>query len=165
MKRKAAEGGFNMKRNLFGVVSSLVFALTLMPGCASESNPGGLTEREVGGLTGAGMGAGTGAIIGSATGNAAAGTAIGAPIGLAAGALAGEGMRRSKEQAKREMREEMMQQQYPQPRPTVVARPGGVESNTMYNPKTGRTFPEGYLYDPKSGEKLEPIKAANEASS
>ena len=39
-----------------------VLALTLV-GCASKSNPGGLTEREVGGLTGAGLGAGTGAII------------------------------------------------------------------------------------------------------
>ena len=141
---------------------SSIFAVAvvfLVSGCASQSNPGGLTEREVGGLGGAAMGAGTGAIIGSATGNAAAGTAIGLPIGLVAGAAIGEGMRRTKEDAKQAAREEVMKQQYQQAQPPVTARPqGGVENHTMYNPKTGQTFPEGYLYDPKTGEQLTPVR-------
>ena len=136
-----------------------VLALTLV-GCASKSNPGGLTEREVGGLTGAGLGAGTGAIIGSATGHAAVGTAIGAPVGLVAGALVGEGMRRSKESAKEEIREEMLQQQYQQSQPVVTGQTQSLENYRMYNPKSGQTFPAGYVFDPKTGERLEPVRAA-----
>ena len=138
----------------------MIFALAFMLGCASESNPGGMTEREVGGLTGAGVGAGSGAIIGSATGHAAAGTAIGLPIGLAAGAIIGEGMRETKEDAKQAAREEVMKQQYAQqPPPPVTYQRGVVEAGKKYNPKTGQTFPERYVYDPETGEKLEYVKA------
>ncbi|MBI3314233.1 MAG: hypothetical protein HYZ83_08370 [Candidatus Omnitrophica bacterium] len=146
-----------MRKNTM-LISSLIFVLALVPGCASNSNPGGLTEREVGGLTGAGIGAGSGAIIGSATGSAAAGTAIGLPIGLVAGGLIGEGMRQNKEAAKQAAREEVMKQEYGQSQPEVTSGVRTVESNKMYNPKTGQTFPDGYLFDPKSGEKLEPMK-------
>ena len=132
----------------------------LASGCASPSNPGGLREREIGGLGGAAVGAGTGAIIGSATGHAAAGTAIGLPVGLVAGAAIGEGMRRTKEDAKQAAREEVMNQQYEQEQPPVTSRVQGVETFTMYNPKTGQAYPEGFLFDPKTGEKLQPIQAA-----
>ena len=136
--------------------AAVFLILLLLPGCASKSNPGGLSEREVGGLAGAGMGAGTGAIIGSATGNAAAGTAIGAPVGLVAGALVGEGMRRSKEDAKREIREENMEAESSEP--SVIRAQKNSENRAMYNPKTGQTFPIGYMYDPTTGERLEPVK-------
>lgn len=151
----------NQNHNLL-MVTSLILTVAFTSGCASSSNPGGLTEREVGGLTGAGVGAGTGAIIGSATGNAAVGTAIGAPIGLLAGGLVGEGMRRTKENAKQEMREEMLQQQYAQQhqqiQPSVAYQVSGVETHSKYNPKTGGTFPERYQFDPVTGDKLEPVK-------
>ena len=137
---------------------SLAVLLALTAGCASDSNPGGMTEREVGGLTGAAVGAGSGAIIGSASGAAAAGTAIGLPVGLAAGALVGEGMRQNKEAAKRAAREEVMKQEYATRQPPVVTDKEGVEYS-MYNPKTGQTFPRGYVYDPKTGDALHMVKA------
>ena len=155
MKREGRVDSMNKEHRLSVFAAVVVF---LVSGCASQSNPGGLTEREVGGLSGAAMGAGTGAIIGSATGHAAAGTAIGLPVGLVAGAAIGEGMRRTKEDAKQAAREEVMKQQYQQAQPPVTARPQGVETHTMYNPKTGQTFPDGYLYDPKTGEQLMPVK-------
>ena len=148
-----------MKTKTWSVIP-LMIVLTFLSGCASESNPGGLTEREVGGLTGAGMGAGTGAIIGSATGNAAVGTAIGAPIGLVAGAAIGEGMRRNKESAKQAAREEVMKQQYNQYQPSVTTQQATVEALKKYNARTGQRFPELYVYDPVTGEKLEYVKAA-----
>lgn len=143
-------------------IAFLVSTLALMPGCASTSNPGGLTEREVGGLGGAAMGAGTGAIIGSATGHAAAGTAIGTPLGLVAGAAIGEGMRRNKEAAKEAAREEVKKQQYAQSQQPSVTyqQEAAPEINMKYNPKTGQTFPERYIYDPVSGEKLEYVRVA-----
>ena len=151
------------------LIVMLAAGLTVLPGCASESNTGGLTEREVGGLTGAGIGAGTGAIIGSATGHAAAGTAIGTPLGLVAGAMIGEGMRENKEAAKKAAREEVAKEQAAQASPTMTyqANPAeaskGVEASEeslKYNPKTGQRFPEYYIYDPVSGEKLEPVRAS-----
>lgn len=150
-------------------IAFLVLTMAFMPGCASTSNPGGLTEREVGGLAGAGMGAGTGAIIGSATGHAAAGTAIGLPVGLAAGALVGEGMRRNKEAAKEAAREEVMKERYSQPTPALTRQDNletagkGVEAfdeQWKYNPKTGQRYPDYYIYDPVSGEPLQPVRAS-----
>ena len=154
-------------------VVTLVLILGVMcAGCATEGNPGGLSEREVGALTGGGLGAGLGAIIGHQTGHAGAGTAIGAGAGALAGALAGEGMRRTKESAKQEMRQEMMQQQYqtgyapqytpaPQYAQPQVAQPSAPvqqEVHTKYNPRTGQTFPERYQYDPSTGEELKYIR-------
>ena len=140
----------------------------LFSGCASESNPGGLSEREAGLLGGGGLGAGIGAIVGHQTGHAGAGTAIGAGAGALAGALVGEGMRRQKENVKQEMRQEMMAQQYQQgaapqygtPQPQVQQAPPRQqqELHTKYNPRTGETFPEQYLYDPKTGEELKNLR-------
>ena len=150
-------------------VNLLLVLGLLFSGCATEGNPGGLTERETGALAGGGLGAGLGAIIGHQTGHAGAGTAIGAGAGALAGALAGEGMRRTKENAKQEMRQEMMQQQYQQGyapqyaavpqyaqpqvvRQAVPAQPK--EVHTKYNPRTGQTFPDRYQHDPATGEQL-----------
>ncbi|PIQ85922.1 MAG: hypothetical protein COV74_07070 [Candidatus Omnitrophica bacterium CG11_big_fil_rev_8_21_14_0_20_45_26] len=146
-------------RNRWFSMMALAAFLIYLAGCASPSNPGGLTEREVGGLTGAGFGAGTGAIIGSATGNAAAGTAIGLPIGLAAGALIGEGMRQTREEARQAAREEVMAQLYGSSTPSVRYVQTDMEKNfTKYNPKTGQRFPDQYMLDPMTGDKLEFIK-------
>ena len=156
------------------ITSVLLLLGVIFSGCASEGNPGGLSEREAGLLGGGGLGAGLGAIIGSQSGHAGAGTAIGAGAGALAGALVGEGMRRSKENTKQEIRKEMMQQQYqtgyaaPQPQygavpqyaqPQVIPPPAPAqEVNTKYNPRTGQTFPERYQYDPNTGEELKPIR-------
>ncbi len=144
----------------------------LSSGCATET--GGLSERETGGLLGAGAGAGLGAIIGNQTGHAGAGTAIGAGAGLLAGALMGEANRRNKEQVKKEIRQEMMQNQYqpqyaPQPvnygtvqqqvpQQQVVAAQATQEVHTKYNPRTGQTFPDRYKYDPNTGEELQYLR-------
>lgn len=154
-------------RNL-RIQSAVMAMLVLFSGCATEA--GGITERESGGLLGAGLGAGLGAIVGNQTGHAGAGTAIGAGAGLLAGALAGEASRRNKEQVKKEMRQEMMQQQYqgqyaPQPvgaqqQPAYqqnTAQAGG-EAHTKYNPRTGQTFPNQYQFDPNTGEQLQPLR-------
>ena len=150
--------------------SLLVILGVVFSGCATDGS-GGLTEREVGALTGGGLGAGLGAIIGHQTGHAGAGTAIGAGAGALAGALAGEGMRRTKESAKQEIRQEMMQQQYQQgyapaygptpqyAQPQVVQQAApGQEVHTKYNPRTGQTFPERYQYDPQTGEQLKYLR-------
>lgn len=149
------------------IQSAMLLALFLLSGCATET--GGLTERETGGLLGAGLGAGLGAIIGNQTGHAGAGTAIGAGAGALAGALAGEASRRNKEQVKKEMRQEMMQQQYqgqyaPQPygtqqQPAYQAPAQAVgEAHTKYNPRTGQTFPDQFQFDPNTGEQLQPLR-------
>lgn len=147
-----------------------VMIVVLGVGCASATNPGGLSEREAGLLGGGGLGAGMGAIIGSQTGHAGAGTAIGAGAGALAGALLGEGMRRQKENVKQEMRQEMMAQQYQQgyapqygqqQQPNVQQLPprqGTQELHTKYNPRTGETFPEQFQFDPKTGEELKPLR-------
>lgn len=144
----------------------LIVAMSLT-GCAEG---GGLSERETGGLLGAGMGAGLGAIIGNQTGHAGAGTAIGAGAGLLAGALAGEGMRRSKENAKKEIRQELMQSQYqpqyaPQPYGTQqpvmqqqVPQAPTQEVHTKYNARTGQTFPDRFKFDPNTGEELQYLR-------
>lgn len=143
--------------------------LVLLVGCASSTNPGGLTEREAGLIGGGGLGAGLGAIIGNQTGHAGAGTAIGAGAGALAGALLGEGMRRQKESIKQDMRQEMMAQQYQQgyapqygtQQPQVQQLPQTQqrqELHTKYNPRTGETFPESYMVDPKTGEQLKPLR-------
>ena len=93
---------------------AMVMVLLMLAGCASSSNPSGLSEREAGLLGGSALGAGMGAIIGHQTGHAGAGTAIGAGAGALAGALIGEGQRRQKENIKEEIHEEMMTQQYQQ---------------------------------------------------
>ncbi len=144
-------------------------ATMLLSGCASES--GGITERESGGLLGAGLGAGIGALAGAATGHAGVGTAIGAGAGLLTGAIAGEAARRQKENTKKEIRQEMMQQQYqpqyaPQPygQQPVQAQPAyqqtvpPAEVHTKYNPRTGQTFPASYTFDPATGEQLQNLK-------
>jgi len=142
--------------------------LVALTGCASTSNPGGLSEREAGLLGGGALGAGLGAIIGNQTGHAGAGTAIGAGAGALAGALIGEGQRRQKENIKQEMRQEMMAQQYQQgyapqygtvPQPQVQRQPvPQQEMHTKYNPRTGETFPESYTYDPATGEQLKYLR-------
>ncbi len=130
-------------------------------GCAT-SGDGGLTERETGGLVGAGTGAGLGAIIGSATGHAVAGVAIGTPFGLLIGALVGEGMRQQKAMTRREvdkLRAEMKAAGYETQLYTPSETTGAGEVHLKYNPKTGQIFPERYDYDPVSGAKLEYVKA------
>jgi predicted lipid-binding transport protein (Tim44 family) len=156
-------------------MASLLTVIILLSGCASDTNPGGLTEREGGALIGGGMGAGLGAIIGSQSGHTGAGTAIGAGAGVLAGALLGEMQRRQKENTKQEIRKEMMQQQYqpqyapqpysatqqaPQQQPayTTQAAQPAQEINTMYNPRTGQTFPSRYKFDPNTGEELKPLQ-------
>ncbi len=152
-------------KKIVALILLLAFA-----GCASESSPGGLSEREAGLIGGGGLGAGLGAIIGHQTGHAGAGTAIGAGAGALAGALLGEGMRRQKENTKQEIRQEVMQQQYQQgnaPQYGAVAQPQvqqlpppqqPQELKTKYNPRTGETFPESYQVDPKTGEQLKSLR-------
>ena len=155
-----------MSRNV-SVLSIFVISIFVLTGCASSSNPGGLTEREAGLLGGGGLGAGLGAIIGSQTGHAGAGTAIGAGAGALAGALMGEGMRREKEATKQEIRQEMMAQQYQQGNAPTYAQPQfqqtappppQQELRTKYNPRTGETFPESYQVDPRTGEQLKYLR-------
>ena len=163
----------SMKMFRFRQLSALFLVLSFVAaGCASESSPGGLSEREGGALLGGGLGAGLGAIIGNQTGHAGAGTAIGAGAGLLTGALIGESQRRQKENIKKEMKQEMMQQQYqpqyaPQPygqqpvqqQPTYTAPPAGAqEVHTKYNSRTGQTFPDRYKYDPNTGEELQYLR-------
>lgn len=152
---------------LKGVFSLILIPGLLLSGCATET--GGITERESGALLGGGLGAGLGAIIGNQTGHAGAGTAIGAGAGALAGALMGESARRQKETTKREIRQEMMQQQY---QPQYAPQPAGYgqqpissapiqaaqEIHTKYNPRTGQTFPERFLYDPNTGEQLQYLR-------
>lgn len=119
-------------------------------GCATELN-----ETQTGGLLGSGLGAGLGAIIGSQTGHAGAGTAIGAGTGLLAGALMGEGIKRQGDKVRQEVAQ---QQQYQQPPPPTQYQGTTQEVHTMYNPRTGQTFPARYKYDPNTGEELLPLQ-------
>ena len=75
------------KKGKIYTATALLLALALL-GSVGCSAP--LSNREKGGLLGAGLGAGTGAIIGSATGHAAAGAAIGGLFGLIAGFFIGD---------------------------------------------------------------------------
>ena len=109
--------------------------------CGCETS---LNETQTGALTGSALGAGLGAIIGNQTGHAGAGTAIGAGAGALAGGLIGEGMRRQKVQ--------QPAPQYQQPTQTSVAQVQQV--HTKYNPRTGKTFPDYYKYDPEDGTEL-----------
>lgn len=148
-------------------VALTILVVFLAAGCATTPGSGGLTEREGGGLIGAGTGAGLGAIIGSATGHAATGVAIGTPFGLLIGALIGEGMRQQKEMTRREvdqLRQQMAEAGYqtelymPQ-----EASPEAGEVRLKYNPRTGQVFPASYRNDPVTGAKLEYVKSPGAA--
>lgn len=119
-------------------------------GCATELN-----ETQSGALLGSGLGAGLGAIIGNQTGHAGAGTAIGAGTGLLAGALVGEGIKRQGEKVQQNTAQ---QQYYTQPPPQQQYQGTTQELHTMYNPRTGQTFPSRYKYDPNTGEELVPLQ-------
>jgi len=110
--------------------------------CGCETS---LNETQTGALAGSALGAGLGAIIGNQTGHAGAGTAIGAGAGALAGGLIGEGMRRQK-----------TQQVAPQYQQTTQAAavPQVQPVHTKYNPRTGKTFPDYYKYDPEDGTEL-----------
>jgi len=151
-----------MKRVLSVLVLIGMFSLT-----ACEST---LNEPATGALLGGGAGAGLGAIIGNQTGHAGAGTAIGAGAGALLGAMAGEANRRNREKTKEEIRQELAQQGYYQqpaqaqqapayyPPPTAQAQPQVQEVHTKFNPKTGKTYPERYVYDPETGDELQYIR-------
>jgi len=119
-----------------------------------------LNEPATGALIGGGAGAGLGAIIGSQSGHAGVGTAIGAGAGALLGAILGEASRRNKEKTKQEIRDELAQQGYYGQQPeqvrtaTKVAPSRIQEVHTKYNPRTGKTFPERYRYDPDTGDEL-----------
>lgn len=150
-------------------MGAVILSVMLIAGGCTTTR-GNLTERESGGILGAGIGAGTGAIIGSATGTAAIGVAIGTPIGLLVGALIGEAMRLQKESLRNEIRQEQARQmQQGEYHPTVDDVVSGrvytqeiskQEIQIKYNPKTGHTFPAKYQVDPITGDKLEFVKAA-----
>ena len=121
----------------------LALLVMIVSGCETTLN-----ETQTGALAGGGLGAGLGAIIGEQTGHAGAGTAIGAGAGALSGALIGEGIRRSRQQQATQV------PQYQQTAP-VYQQPANVqEIHTKYNPKTGKTFPESYQYDPEDGAEL-----------
>jgi len=136
---------------------SLVMILMMVGLTACETT---LNEPATGALIGGGAGAGLGAIIGSQSGHAGVGTAIGAGAGALLGALLGEANRRNKEKTKQEIRDELAGQGYYQQQPEQVRTPTTLapskiqEIHTKYNPKTGRTFPERYRYDPDTGDEL-----------
>jgi len=123
-----------------------------------------LNEPATGALLGGGAGAGLGAIIGSQTGHAGAGTAIGAGAGALLGAMVGEASRRQRERTKQEIRDELAsqgyygqqpQQGYYEPRATLPPpQPKIREIHSKYNPRTGKTFPESFKYDPDTGDEL-----------
>jgi len=118
-----------------------------------------LNEPATGALLGGGAGAGLGAIIGAQTGHAGVGTAIGAGSGALLGAMIGEANRRNRERTKQEIRDELAQQGYyaqpAEPQRLGAPQPAAVqEIHTKYNPKTGKTFPERFKYDPESGDEL-----------
>ena len=128
----------------------LCFMTFMATGCATDIN-----ETQSGALLGSGLGAGLGAIIGNQTGHAGAGTAIGAGTGLLAGALMGEGIKRQGEK----VRQEVAQDQYNRQAPPPSQYQGTTqEVHTMYNPRTGQTFPSRYKYDPNTGEELLPLQ-------
>lgn len=125
-------------------VGLLVFVVC---GCETTMN-----ETQTGALAGTALGAGLGAIIGNQTGHAGAGTAIGAGAGALAGGLLGEGIRRQKNTTTTVPQAQASQQVYQQPVAQIQ------EIHTKYNPKTGETFPENYIYDPKDGTELQYIR-------
>ncbi|MBI4431387.1 MAG: glycine zipper family protein [Candidatus Omnitrophica bacterium] len=129
-------------------------ALFLVIGVMATSCATELNETQSGALLGSGLGAGLGAIIGNQTGSPGAGTAIGAGTGLLAGALVGEGIKRQGEKIKQEVAQ---QQYYRQPPPSQY-QGTTQELHTMYNPRTGQTFPSRYKYDPNTGEELLPLQ-------
>jgi len=142
---------------------SLLIPLLGLSACETTLN-----EPATGALLGGGAGAGLGAIIGSQTGHAGVGTAIGAGAGALLGALAGEAARRNRERTKEEIRQEFATQQgyygqtqkyptttYPTTQP---ASPVVHEVHTKFNPRTGKTFPERYQYDPETGDELQYIR-------
>lgn len=110
--------------------------------CGCETT---LNETQSGALAGSALGAGLGAIIGNQSGHAGAGTAIGAGAGALAGGLIGEGIRRQKTP--------QAVPQYQQPVQTHVA-PQVQSVHTKYNPRTGKTFPDSYKFDPDDGTEL-----------
>ncbi len=129
---------------------ALLLLMFTAVGCATDIN-----ETQSGALLGSGLGAGLGAIIGNQTGHAGAGTAIGAGTGLLAGALMGEGIKRQGEK----VRQEVAQDQYYKQQPPPTQYQGTTqEVHTMYNPRTGQTFPSRYKYDPNTGEELLPLQ-------
>ena len=128
----------------------LILLSVFAAGCATELN-----ETQSGGLLGSGLGAGLGAIIGNQTGHPGAGTAIGAGTGLLAGALVGEGIKRQGDKIRQEVAQ---QQTYRQPPPAQQSQGTTQEVHTMYNPRTGETFPSRYKYDPNTGEELVPLQ-------
>lgn len=143
-------------------VVSLIIVLMMFSLTACEST---LNEPATGALLGGGAGAGLGAIVGSQSGHTGAGTAIGAGAGALLGALLGEANRRNKEKTKEEIREELAKQGYyqqqpqtasyaPAQQPQMPQQPQVQEIHTKYNPKTGKTFPESYKYDPDTGDEL-----------
>lgn len=143
-------------------VALTVLIVFLAAGCATTPGGAGLSEREAGGLVGAGTGAGLGAIIGSATGNAAAGVAIGTPFGLLIGALIGEGMRQQKAMTRREvdqLKQQMTQAGYQTELYVPKETDQAGEVHLKYNPKTGQIFPPHYQHDPVTGAKLEYVKS------
>jgi len=145
---------------------SLFLLISMLGLSACETT---LNEPATGALIGGGAGAGLGAIIGSQTGSAGVGTAIGAGAGALLGALAGEAARRNRERTKAEIREEIAAQQgyygQTQQYPTTTAYPTRSpaapvvqEVHTKFNPRTGKTFPERYQYDPETGDELQYIR-------
>jgi len=126
-------------------IVALILLSLMVCGCQTTLN-----ETQTGALTGTALGAGLGAIIGNQTGHAGAGTAIGAGAGALAGGLIGEGMRRNKTQ-----QSAVAVPEYQQPAQAYQAPVAQVQSaHTKYNPRTGKTFPESYKYDPDDGTEL-----------
>jgi uncharacterized protein YcfJ len=120
-------------------VIAVLLLIFVVCGCETTLN-----ETQTGALTGSALGAGLGAIIGNQTGHAGAGTAIGAGAGALAGGLIGEGIRRQN-----------TQQTVPQyQQQTQVATTQVQQVHTKYNPRTGKTFPDYYKYDPEDGTEL-----------
>jgi hypothetical protein len=80
--------------------------------------------------------------------------------------MAGEANRRNRERTKEEIRQELQQQGYYQQQPTpatayapaVAPQPQVQEVHTKFNPKTGKTYPERYVYDPETGDELQYIR-------
>lgn len=123
-------------------IATLIVLSILLAGCQTTLN-----ETQTGALTGTALGAGLGAIIGNQTGHAGAGTALGAGAGALAGGLIGEGMRRNNTQ-----QATPQYQQSVQPTQAVVSQVQ--TTHTKYNPRTGKTFPESFKYDPDDGTEL-----------
>jgi uncharacterized protein YcfJ len=121
---------------------SIIMIMCIFCGCETTLN-----ETQSGALAGSALGAGLGAIIGNQSGHAGAGTAIGAGAGALAGGLIGEGMRRQKTT--------QSVPQYQQPVQSYQQVTPQVQSvHTKYNPRTGKTFPDSFKFDPDDGTEL-----------